>query len=140
MKKIFVIILFLSLAGISYGQFDRDTLTSWTDSISVFNPTAKTVGEVTYIEVTIKDVNNSVVDSFAVEKYDHYNAGWHRIGVKDLRTWTSKTQLAPGDGITQTYLIQSFCENPNYIRARRLNVGATGIKSMVTWEGHGKCN
>lgn len=139
MKKIFVIILFLSLAGISYGQFERDTLTSWTDSISVFN-VPKPNGETEFIEITIKDVSNSVVDSFAVEKYDYYNAGWHRIGVKDLRTWTSKTQLAPGDGATQTYIIQSFCENPNYIRARRLNVGATGIKSMITWEGHGKCN
>lgn len=139
MKKIFVIILFLSLAGISYGQFERDTLTSWTDSISVFN-VPKPNGETEFIEITIKDVSNSVVDSFAVEKYDYYNAGWHRIGVKDLKTWTSKTQLAPGDGATQTYIIQSFCENPNYIRARRLNAGATGIKSMITWEGHGKCN
>ena len=139
MKKIFVIILFLSLVGISYGQFDRDTLTSRTDSISVFN-SPKTVGEVTYIEVTIKDVNNSVVDSFAVEKYDYYNAGWHRIGAKNIKTWNNEYQLAPGDGQTKTWTILSFCENPNYIRVRRLNVGATGIKSMVTWEGHGKCN
>lgn len=141
MKKILTLILFtVILAGTSFAQFDRDTLTSWTDSISVFNVPRTTVDIYEYIEVTIKDITGGIVDSFAVEKYDYYNEEWHRIGAKSIKTWGNVYQLVPGDGQTKTWLIFSFCEKANYIRVRRLNAGIEGVKSMITWEGKGKCD
>lgn len=141
MRKILTLILFTVLAGVVFPQFDRDTLTSWTDSISVFNVPKKTVDIYEYIEVTIKDTTGgtAIVDSFAVEKFDYYNNDWHRIGAKNIKSWDTQYQLTPGNGQTKTWIILSFCEKANYIRVRRLNTGIEGVKSMVTWEGKGKC-
>lgn len=140
MKKILTLILFTFIASLSYGQFDRDTLTSWTDSISVFNVPRYTVDIYETIEVSIKDASGGTVDSFVVEKYDPYNAEWHAIGAKNMKSWGNEYTLVPGTGVTQSWIILSFCEKANYIRVRRTNVvGGAGIKSMVTWEGKGKC-
>lgn len=141
MKKILALILFTVLfTSVSFAQFDRDTLTSWTDSISVFNVSRGTVDIYEYIEVTIKDTTGGIVDSFAVEKYDYYNAEWHRIGARNIKSWETQYQLAPGNGQTKTWIIYSFCEKANFLRVRRLNTGIEGVKSMVTWEGKGKCD
>lgn len=101
---------------------------SGSDSLSYFAPQEK------YVKVSITDSSDTYTDTLVVKVKDS-NGDYIPVGCEDLSTGEIVTELIPGDGISNRYLINE--PFPTNVVLERTNQSHKERRTKVAWSSVG---